>query len=57
MNADHNAAENIRRIGLEKLGLAVPYSLAAGMAVTARGASDDDQAMKREQTTELAPVP
>lgn len=56
MNADHNAARNIRRLGIERLGLAVPDSLAAGTAVTARGASGDDQAKKREQTTELDPV-
>lgn len=56
MNADHNAARNIRRLGLEQLGLAVPHSSAAGTAVAARGASGTSRAVKREQTTELAPA-
>lgn len=54
MNADHNAACNIRWLGLVQSGLAVPDSPAAGTAVAARGASGVSRAMKREQTTGLA---
>jgi putative transposase len=47
-HADHNAALNIRLLGLMQLGLADPDGLAAGTAVTARGAYGVSRAAKRE---------
>ena len=47
-NADHNAAQNIRRLGLMRLGLADHDGPAAGTAVAARGALGISRAGKRE---------